>query len=64
MAFFKNPEQIAILLAQEASTLVESNPKLALALLHRVETLQPQSAMNYYNKGCVLLRKANLRMLR
>ena len=56
----KNPEQIAILLAQEASTLVESNPKLALALLHRVETLQPQSAMNYYNKGCVFAAQGKL----
>ena len=56
----KNPEQIAILLAQEASTLVESNPELALALLHRIETLQPQSAMNYYNKGCVFAAQGKL----
>ena len=56
----KNPEQIAILLAQEASTLVESKPELALALLHRIETLQPQSAMNYYNKGCVFAAQGKL----
>ena len=56
----KDPEQIAILLAQEASTLVESNPELALALLHRIETLQPQSAMNYYNKGCVFAAQGKL----
>ncbi len=56
----KNPEQIAILLAQEASTLVESKPELALALLHRIETLQPQSAMNYYNKGCVFAVQGKL----
>ncbi len=56
----KDPEQIAILLAQEASTLVESKPELALALLHRIETLQPQSAMNYYNKGCVFAAQGKL----